>query len=318
MNNNTFFNSIDLLRLLTKWKKHLLIVGTISLVGSIIFSSPLFIKPKFKSFAVVYPSNLIAYSTESATEQMLQLTQSYDIRDKIISTFHLFEHYKIDTTNNKTFRSEVYKTYDENIIIKKTEYESMEITVYDTDPVIAAEIADSIVHYFNLKARALHVEKSREVLIIAKDQLTKKKLEMDSMDNLLHEYSMKYGLLDYKSQTKEVTRGYMRALSSGNSKSVNESNRLMEGLKEKGTEFNAISEHLWRIRGTYNDLLLLYDNAYKDVYKDLTYANVVTRPFISDKKAYPVRWLIVVISVGASVLLAFMVLLIMDTKKKIS
>src|SRR4051794_6326011 len=107
MDNNTFFNSIDLLRLLNKWKKHLLIVGAISLVGSIIFSSPLFIKPKFKSFALIYPSNLIAYSTESATEQMLQLTQSYDIRDKIIQTFHLLDHYGIDTTNSKTYRSEV-------------------------------------------------------------------------------------------------------------------------------------------------------------------------------------------------------------------
>ena len=68
---------------------------------------------------MIYPSNLIAYSTESSTEQMLQLTQSYDIRDKIINTFHLFEHYNIDTLKNKTFKSEVYKKYDENIIIKK-------------------------------------------------------------------------------------------------------------------------------------------------------------------------------------------------------
>ena len=118
---NIFFNSIDLLRLLNRWKKHLLIAGAISLIGSIIFSSPIFIKPKFKSFALVYPSNLIAYSTESSTEQMLQLTQSYDIRNRIINTFHLFEHYGIDTVKNLTHQSEVYKKYDENIIIKKTE-----------------------------------------------------------------------------------------------------------------------------------------------------------------------------------------------------
>lgn len=313
---NIFFNSADLMQLILRWKKHLIIVGLISLVGSILFSSPFFIKPKYKSFALIYPSNLIAYSTESATEQMLQLTQSYDIRDKIINTFHLFEHYNIDTLKNKTFKSEVYKKYDENIIIKKTEYESMEITVYDTDPLIASQIADSIVHYFDLKARSLQIEKSHEVMVIALDQLKNKKNQLDSMENLLHDYSTKYGLLDYKSQSKEVTRAYMRGLTSNDTKVIKESNRIMQGLMDKGTEFNSINEHLWRLRGTYNDLKLIYENAYRDVYKELTYANVVTRPFPSDKKAYPVRWLIVLISVGSSLLLAFMILLIFDPKKK--
>ena len=313
---NIFFNSADLMQLILRWKKHLIIVGLISLVGSILFSSPFFIKPKYKSFALIYPSNLIAYSTESSTEQMLQLTQSYDIRNKIINTFQLFEHYNIDTLKNKTFKSEVYKKYDENIIIKKTEYESMEITVYDTDPLIASQIADSIVHYFDLKARSLQIEKSHEVMVIALDQLKNKKNQLDSMENLLHDYSTKYGLLDYKSQSKEVTRAYMRGLTSNDTKVIKESNRIMQGLMDKGTEFNSINEHLWRLRGTYNDLKLIYENAYRDVYKELTYANVVTRPFPSDKKAYPVRWLIVLISVGSSLLLAFMILLIFDPKKK--
>src|SRR3954465_6632549 len=94
---NKFFNSYDLIQLVYKWRKQLIIVGLISLGASILFSSPMFIKPKYKSFAIVYPSNLIAYSTESATEQMLQLAQSYDIRNKIIDNFHLYNHYNIDT-----------------------------------------------------------------------------------------------------------------------------------------------------------------------------------------------------------------------------
>ncbi len=314
---NNFFNSTDLLRIVYRWKKHLIIVAVISLAGSVIFSSPYFIKPKYKSFALVYPSNLIAYSTESATEQMLQVTQSYDIRNKIIRTFNLFEHYGIDTTNTKSYRAQIYKMYDENITIKKTEFESMEITAYDTDPLIASEIVDSIIHYFNLKARELQVSKSKEVLIIAADQLKIKKNEMDSMENKLHEYSIAYGLLDYKSQSKEVTRAYMRGLSTGNGKVPAETNKIMEGLKDKGTEFNALNEHLWRIRGTYNDLVEFYDNAYRDVTKKLTYANIVTKPFPSDKKAYPIRWLIVVITVGTSLLIAFIILMVIDMKKNI-
>ena len=312
---NQFFNSFDLLQLVYRWRKHLIIVGVLSLIGAIIFSSPYFIKPKFKSFAIVYPSNLTAYSTESATEQMLQLAQSYDIRNEIISTFKLYNHYNIDTLKGRSFRSKVYQMYDENINIKKTEYESMDITVYDTDPLIASQIVDSIIHFFDLKARALQVEKSYEVLIISREQLRKKKMEMDSMDAILQDYSRKYSILDFKSQSKEVTRGYMKSLTSSNTKGLKEARDLFEGLKEKGTEFYALSENLWRIRGTYNDLKLMYDNAERDVYKKLTYANVVTKPFPADKKAYPVRWLIVLISVGAAVVFAFTVLLVINTKK---
>src|SRR5215213_8719807 len=97
---NKFFNSVDLLQLVKRWRIHLLLVGVISCAAAIVFTMPFFIKPKYKSFALVYPSNLIAYSTESATEQMLQLAQSYDIRNKIIKTFDLFTHYDIDTVKN--------------------------------------------------------------------------------------------------------------------------------------------------------------------------------------------------------------------------
>lgn len=316
--NNSFFNSAELIRSIIRWKKHLIIVGLISLGASILFSSPWFIKPKYKSFALAYPSNLIAYSTESATEQMLQLAQSSDIRERIIHDFDLYKHYDIDTVNNKHFRTDVIKMYEENVTIKKTEYESMEITVLDEDPVVASNMVDSIIHFFDVKARSLQAEKSAEVMVIAKNQLDQKLLQMDSMEEKLRTYRTQYGILDYKEQSKEATRGYLRGLSSGNQRATAEAKVMLDALREKGGEFNSLNEHLWRVRGNYNDLKLVYENAVRDVTKKLTYANVVSRPSPSDKKAYPIRWLIVLISVGSSLFLAFMILLIFNSKKEFS
>ncbi len=315
--NNSFFNATEIIEAIFRWKKHLIIVGLLSLGASILFSSPWFIQPKYKSYALVYPSNLIAYSNESATEQMLQLAQSSDIRNWIIDAFDLYRHYEIDTLKNKHFISDVIKNYDENISIRKTEYESMEITVYDTDPFLASTMVDSIIHYFDVKARRLQAEKSLEVMVISKNQLEQKKFQMDSMEIRLKEYRTDYGLLDYKEQSREATRGYLRALKSGSNRSVNEAQNLINALKEKGGEFNSLNEHLWRVRGDYNDLMLVYENAQRDVYKKLTYANVVTSPQPSDKKSFPVRWLIVLISVGSSLLVAFITLLIFHSKNKI-
>ena len=316
--NNSFFNSVELISLFSKWKKHFIIVGIASFVLSIVFSAPFFIKPKFKSTAVVYPSNLSAYSTESATEQMLQLTQSSDIRDRIINAFHLIDHYEIDSVNGKSYRTNVIKSYEENVIIKKTEFESMEVTVFDTDPLQAASMVDSIIHYFNVKARELQSEKSKEVMIITKNQLDDKKIEMDSLENALHLLQVEYGILDFKEQTKEVSRAYLKGLAAPGSKAAIEAKTMYDNLKNKGSELNAINEHLWRTRGAYNDLKNMYENAERDVYKKLTYANIVTPPSPSDKKSSPVRWLIVLISVSSALLMCFIVILLFFSKKEFS
>ena len=53
------------INLIIKWKKHFMIITAVSIVLSIVFSSSFFIKPVYKSFALVYPSNIIPYSDES-------------------------------------------------------------------------------------------------------------------------------------------------------------------------------------------------------------------------------------------------------------
>ena len=310
---NPFLNSIDVLKIMIRWKWHLLVVVLISVAASAILSGPTFIDPKFKSFALLYPSNLIAYSTESATEQMLQMLQSSDVRKQIISDFGLLKHYKIDSLKNKHYLTEVLKMYEENVKINKTEYESVEIEVWDTDPETAARMVDSIVRFGDMKIRALQREKSHEVLVISLNQLERQKHEMDSMENVLKNYSLSYGLINHEVQTKEITRGYFNALTSG--RGTSEAKSMLKNLTEYGGDFNALSEHLFRMRGTYNDLKVSYDVALRDVIKDLTYANVVTHPIVADKKSYPIRWLIVVISGSASFLLAFLVLLTFSSKK---
>ncbi|MBK7429566.1 MAG: hypothetical protein IPI62_01135 [Bacteroidetes bacterium] len=64
-------------------------------------------------------------------------------------------------------------------------------------------MADSIIVFFQYKARELQSEKSKEVVIISKNQMDAKKAEMDSMENALHNLQMKYNILDFKTQSKK-------------------------------------------------------------------------------------------------------------------
>src|SRR5436190_1868533 len=297
---NSYLQSADIFKVIGDSRKPLIIVGVLSAIAAAIFSGPAFIKPRFKSEAVLYPSNLTKYSDESPSEQLIQLLQASDIRDSVIKAFNLYQHYDIDSVKNKTHRTEIFKMYDQNVSISKTEYESVDIVAYDTDPVYASGMIDSMMSYMNKKARFLQRQKSYEVLVMSRIRLAEKKTEMDSIEAQIQTYRDKYGILEYKTQLKEYSRAYLKAVQNGSTRTANESKEMLKALEEKGGEFSAWSEHLWRVRGAYNDLKLEYETYLNDVTKELTYGNIITYPVPADKKSYPIRWLIVLLSVSCT------------------
>lgn len=315
-----YFDNNSLVKTAFKWRKHLLIITVSAIVLAAIFSSPWFIAPKYRSYAVLYPANIISMGTETPTEQMLQVLQSDDIKEMLISAFNLYEHYKIDTAKSKHHKSAMEMEIENNVRIKKTEYESVVIEVMDTDPSVAKQMAESIITFFNKKERILQREKSMEVVKILKNELDKKKAEMDTMEAKTRAIRIKYGILDYELQTEYATERYLINVSGNSSEQAKakQIEPLLDNLKDKGGEFLALNEHLWRIRGKYNDLKEEYETAVRDVEKELTYANVVTQPSVSDKKAYPIRWLIVLISAVSAFLFGCFVVGAIENYKAMS
>ena len=50
----------------------------------------------------------------------------------------------------------------------------------------------------------------------------------------------------------------------------------------------------------YTDVRHFYEEELRQAEGDMTYSNIVSRPFVADKKAYPVRWVIVALcGIGA-------------------
>ena len=261
---------IGIIKLILRWKKSIIIVTLITAVASYIFTLPTFITPKFKSVAIFYPSNLSPYSDESPTEQLLQLLQSEEIRDNLIDDFELFEHYKIETGQQFPY-TEMYNQIKENIKFSKTEFESINMTVWDTDPAIAASISDSIMSYVHTLARQLQREKVQEVYDIIKVQVNYKKYEMDSMELALDNLRNKYGILDYDAQTESVTKAYYEALVGGKYHGTNRNiETVLKNLREKGGEFITLNEHLYRTRGAFNDLKVELEEADRELKRRLT------------------------------------------------
>ena len=61
--------------------------------------------------------------------------------------------------------------FNDNVSFKKTEYETVEIQVLDTDPQRACTMCDSIIKFVDEKVRSMHRIKYEEVAQIAKKDL---------------------------------------------------------------------------------------------------------------------------------------------------
>lgn len=305
---DNIFNNVRLLDIIIKWKYHLLAVIVAAVLLSVLFSSPIFITPLYKSYAIVYPSNISPYSDENETEQMIQMLQSRDIRDSVIRKFNLAKHWKIDSTYEYFVSTMVY-FWDQRVKIGKTPNEAVEVEVLDPDPQVASDMAAAIVDFYNIKVRGLHKEKFGEVIENYNYIMRVKQSYIDSLSKEEVSLGIKYGMLDYEGQTREVMRAYFQNRGNG------EVQKYKRNLEEHGGEITKLDEMIKSESGTLAQLKLDADRALMDYHRKYTHANVLSKPFAADKKSYPVRWLIVVMSTVAALFFALIVAGVIENRK---
>lgn len=281
---------------------------------SAVFSGPTFIKPRYRSSAIVYPVNLSSYSIESTSDQLLQLLESNSIRDSLVRIHHLAEHYDIDV-DRPPGQFYLQAEYRDHVSISKTRYESVQIEIEDEDPAVSQAMVQDILDQCDKLARRLQREKSEEVRLIAQREMDIARRKLDSVETRLDTLREQTGLLNYDAQTEEVTRGYMRMLGNGSAGGRAEAKELLNALSARGGEFRTLTDLSNSYRAQFIEKQVAYERVLTDINKLLTYTNVVVYPERADKKVYPVRWLIVVGSVASACFLCLVLLMIQDRRK---
>lgn len=296
---------IGLLKIIFKWRKQLVITGIAAAVTAFIFTRPFILPPRYKSTAVVYPSNLTPYSTESPTETMLQMLASDQIKYMLIKDFNLYNHYKINSAYPLA-RTYMFDKLAERISINRTQYESIEITVIDESPKAAAAMCDSILAYCDRFIRSLMKQKFNEVVELRRQAVLNKKATMDSLENVLSNLREKYGIVDFKAQARELAR----AMYKGNGNSF--LNEQYKNLKDHGGEEFALTEHLFRARGFYNDAVREYDLAVNDRDKNFTFSNKIIKPEEPQVKHFPKGTIIIASFTAAVLFFALLIIVIIE------
>jgi len=308
------FDSRASWHILMKWKYPLLIIVLITAGLAAVFSGSRFITPLYKSYAVVYPDNIKAYSKESTTEQMIQVFHSQDITDSMIRRFDLLTHYEIDT-NYKYFRTELLRRYGENVRIGKTSYEAVDVKVLDRNPDTARLMVDALLNFYNKKVRRMQKEKFRELANAYAGQLKRERIVMDSLKSRLRVLGTEKGVFEYSYESQQIMMAYLRNVQ-GSPEAVNskEAKRLARNMGEYGGELVQLVNMLQNEAAAYVQVKLSYEVEYRHVISNVTYTNVVTHPYASDKKVYPVRWLIVLMAVLSVFTLSLIVISFLERK----
>lgn len=283
---DNYFNNATLLKVIFKWKWHIVAVTIIAALLGALFSGPMFITPKFKSEAVLYPNGLSEFSDETYTEQMLQVMESQEIMDSVVEKFDLMNHYEIDK-NYKYAKTALIGEYRDRISISKTPYDAVKIKVLDKDPQIAYNIVNEIINQYNVKFSEIHKSKKYENARMFEKQLAKKYAFIDSLKRELTKITNDGDMLNYL------------YLSKGNSIAY-----FSDGSDSKKTGNVATAIALVELIATetedYTNVRHFYEEELRQAEGNMTYSNIISRPYISDKKAYPVRWVIVALcGIGA-------------------
>jgi uncharacterized protein involved in exopolysaccharide biosynthesis len=327
-------NASGIIIFLYLWKKPILLVTVVAAIASGIFSGPQFIKPKFESSVVFFPgstssiskavlnesagikNDVLEFGDEEEAEHLLQILNSDEIRYNIIQKYNLMGHYDIDEEDDYPI-TKLNKEYDNNISFRRTEYMSIEIKVLDTDPDTAALIANDIASLLDSAKNRMQKTIAIKAFAIVEseynDLIDHIKGIKDSLGTL-----GELGVHDYKSQSEVLNRAYAQALARNETRAISTLEERLKILAKYGSTQMALSLKLETIyEEVFPVMMRKYKEAKIDATENLPHKFIVNNAYAAEKKSYPIRWLIVVVSSFSAFLLCVVAIILSDNIRRI-
>lgn len=325
---NSGFDSSRLLVFLYRWRKLLLITGAAAAILSMFFSSSIFIPPLYRSTVIMYPASsnsvskallnenpgtsqdLLEFGEDAQTEQMLQILNSNKIKDRVIRQFDLADHYGIDT--NSRFRNlRLYRKYESNITFKRTEYMAVKISVLDKDPQLAADIANTIAALLDSVKNDMQKERAVQGYRIVEAEYLKLKDEIRSMEDSLT-VIRKLGVHDYETQAEMINQQLAIEIAKGNKRGIEALESKLAVLAQYGSAYVSLRDALEYEKKQLSFVKSKYEEAKIDASENIPQKFVVETAYKSERKAYPIRWIVVTLSTLGALFMAILAIQLIE------
>ncbi len=285
------FNSMDLIRFMFKHKWPIIMVTLIAAIASVIVSYT--ITPKYKSSVILYPKTQVSVSHALTTAELIdpddhimnfgdeeateQLIQTLYSEEIRLAIIEKFDlfHHYNIDASGEYPMTRLHEEFTDNIRFKKTEYQAVQIEVMDADPQMAANIANEIASLLDKTLNRMQNDVAIEILKVVESEYNNLLSEIDQLEKSLKTITNKKDDPRYISLSEQL---------------LNENKRLSD-LKSKLVE------------------------ARVNASQDLPRKFIVAKAYAAEKKSYPVRWLICVVSTLSAFVFAILMMLFIERYK---
>jgi uncharacterized protein involved in exopolysaccharide biosynthesis len=311
-----------------KWKKQLFIIVITTIIVSTIVS--IFIKDKYQSSVILFPTttssiskalitenyggkdDILEFGDIEQAEQLIQILNSDEIKDRIIEKYDLMNHYCIDDSDDFK-KTKLSRMYHNNISFKLTKYMAVEIKVLDYNSDTAALIANDISMLLDTVKNRMRKEIAQEAFNIVKNEYLYQneyviKLE-DSLTSL-----RQLGVIDYESQAERITEQLSIAILQGKQNAVKALEAKLAILSKYGGAYVSIRDQLEYEKKQLTFIHAKYQSAKVDAENNLQHKFIVNKAVAAEQPIYPIRWLIVLISTISVLLLSIFLILLFNKK----
>jgi uncharacterized protein involved in exopolysaccharide biosynthesis len=324
------FNSVDLITFAWEKRIPLIIITAVAAVAAIIIS--LLMTNLFKSQVVLFPvpntsvskyllsdqyagrTGLLAFGEEEQTEQMLQVLQSDQIKNRIIQKYDLMNHYKIDPDFRYKFTL-LDKKYKKYIKFKRTKYMSIIIEVMDRDPQTAANIANDVSNLVDSTMNRIQRDRAFLAFKLVEQEYIDLEKHIQYLEDSLN-VLRSLGVYDYVAQSEGITTGYADAINDNDQRAMRIFEDQLSTLAHYGGAYMSVRDFVVYEKRNFADLKQKYAEAKVETEQTLPQKYVVDSAVPAERKTYPKRSIIVIQSTLSAFVLGYILLLIISVIRK--
>jgi uncharacterized protein involved in exopolysaccharide biosynthesis len=184
---------IELMDILLKWKKHILLFSAFCIVVSIIITFPFIMPPYFKSQMIFYPSNpqsidranlfnqkegggVSQFGGKDDVNRFMSIATSNELISYITQKYDLGKHYKIKAKTPELFAYYTKREFVSNFKVLRNDEGAIEVTILDRDPKLASTMIEEVVKTSNDIYRAM-IRENKTLVLQQLDNLIDHKLK---------------------------------------------------------------------------------------------------------------------------------------------
>src|SRR5574344_118728 len=297
---NNKLNMQYIMKIIFQLKYHLIIFFSIIIIITVIIY--ILAPKKYLSVAVLFPGKsssisqsiisqsnqkkeILLFGEENELEQLIEISSSDFIKNKIIEEYDLFNHYKVDKESKFAY-TKVLNKIESNISIKKTKNMAIKIEVLDESPDTAALIAGSIIRLIDTAFNKMMHERAIRAFEIVEIELREQESKIKKIEDSLSVLA-NLGVIDIKSQISSLGEIQKVAIEKGNNQMLEDIKNQISLINKHGNSQLILSSRLTEEVKQLSFIEAKYREALVDLHQDLPNTYVVNYPLVPETKSEP-------------------------------